>query len=87
MARGLFHTALEVVVLWRERESIRVPRAGITDLKLEGHQLTFKRTVPGGPTLEYQGTIQGNEITGQYHGPFGELVSNGRREGTASDSS
>jgi hypothetical protein len=36
VARGLFHTVLEVVVLWRERESIRMTRSGITEIKVEG---------------------------------------------------
>jgi hypothetical protein len=36
VARGLFHTAFEAVVLWREQECFRIPRSGITDLKLEG---------------------------------------------------
>ena len=36
VARGLFRTALDLVVLWRKRESIRLTRAGITDLRLEG---------------------------------------------------
>jgi len=36
VARGLFHTVTEAFTLWRQRESIRVPRLTITDLALEG---------------------------------------------------
>ncbi len=36
VARGLFHTVLEVVILWRQRESIRMTRAGITEVRSEG---------------------------------------------------
>jgi len=36
VTRKLFHTVFEAVVLWRERESVRIPRSGITELKLEG---------------------------------------------------
>ena len=36
VARGLFHTVTEALTLWRQRESVRVPRLTITDLHLEG---------------------------------------------------
>jgi len=36
VARGLFHTVVEAFSLWRQRESIRIPRLTITDLGLEG---------------------------------------------------
>jgi hypothetical protein len=36
VARGLFHTAFETLILWREQEVFRIPRSGITDLRLEG---------------------------------------------------
>jgi hypothetical protein len=54
----------------------------LTDLKLEGNKLSFKRAIPGGPGLEYEGTVQGDRISGKYTGGFGELESNGQRKGS-----
>jgi hypothetical protein len=36
VARGIFHTVFETLILWREQECFRIPRSGITDLRLEG---------------------------------------------------
>jgi len=50
------------------------------DLTLSGDKLTFKRTIPGGQDLKFQGTIKGNRISGHYTGPFGKLRSTGSRK-------
>jgi hypothetical protein len=50
VARGLFHTALEAVVLWRKQDSFRIPRSGITDLRLEGKGRFEHLTISVGKT-------------------------------------
>jgi len=51
----------------------------MSDLTLSGDKLTFKRTIPGGRELKFEGTIKGNNIAGHYTGPFGKLRSTGSR--------
>ena len=50
VARGLFHTALETAVLWRKQECMRIPRSGITDLRLEGKGRFEHLTISVGET-------------------------------------
>ncbi len=50
VAQGLFRTAFEGLVLWREREVIRIPRSGITDFRLEGRGRFEHLTISVGKT-------------------------------------
>ena len=50
VARGLFHTALETLILWRKQESFRIPRSGVTDLRLEGKGRFEHLTISVGET-------------------------------------
>jgi hypothetical protein len=49
----------------------------LMDVKLDGDRLTFRRDM--GNVLVFEGTVDGDEITGVYTGPFGELKCTGRR--------
>lgn len=53
----------------------------MTDIVFKKGTLRFKRTMgPGGASLAFEGTVTGDEISGQYTGPMGELESNGKRK-------
>ena len=56
----------------------------LTDLTLEGDKLTFSRTMGrGGQALEFEGTVEGDEIKGEYASPMGgALVCTGTRAET-----
>ena len=41
--------------------------------------IAFERVIPGGQVLAYAGVIDGDEMTGHWSGPFGELPCNGTR--------
>ena len=49
------------------------------NLRLNGSKLAFTRSMGSGRDLHYEGTLDGDKITGKYKGPFGELTSNGTR--------
>lgn len=51
----------------------------MTDLKLEGGALSFKRSMGGGQDLVFKGIITGSKVTGEYTGAFGELECTGER--------
>ena len=51
----------------------------LSGLEFDGRKLIFKRSLGSGQDLTYEGTVQGDKITGRYNGPFGELSSNGER--------
>ncbi|MCH8054348.1 MAG: hypothetical protein IH895_09820, partial [Planctomycetes bacterium] len=51
----------------------------LSGLEFDGRKLSFKRSVGRGQDMAYEGTVQGDKITGRYNGPFGELNSNGER--------
>ncbi len=56
-------------------------RMEMTDVKLDGNKLTFKRTMGmGGQSLQFTGTIEGDQIVGKYAGSFGEFESSGQRK-------
>ena len=53
----------------------------MTDIVFKKGTLRFKRTMgPGGASLAFEGTVEGDKISGQYTGPMGELESNGERK-------
>jgi len=49
----------------------------LLDVAIDGDRLTFKRDM--GTVLTFEGTVHGDEITGVYTGPFGELQCTGQR--------
>jgi len=49
------------------------------DLAVEGDKLSFKRTIGDSTELSFQGTVDGDTISGKYSGPFGELDCEGKR--------
>jgi len=49
------------------------------NLHLDGDRLRFKRTIQPGQDLVFDGTIDGNRISGTYNGAFGELECTGKR--------
>ena len=51
----------------------------MTDLKLLGDRFSFKRSMGPGMDLQFEGTVKGNRISGEYEGPFGTLESVGER--------
>ncbi|MCH8851934.1 MAG: DUF3179 domain-containing protein [Planctomycetes bacterium] len=51
----------------------------LSGLEFDGRKLSFKRSLGASQDLRYEGTVQGDKITGRYSGPFGELPSNGER--------
>ena len=51
-------------------------------LTLKGDKLTFERTMMRDMVFKYEGTIDGDEIDGQFTGEMGTLDSNGKRVGT-----
>ena len=54
----------------------------LTGLELDGNKLTFKRTMgQGGQTIDFEGTVQGDEISGRYLSPMGgEYKCTGKRK-------
>jgi len=55
----------------------------MTDLKFDGKNLSFKREMgQGGSTINFEGVVNGDEITGKYASPMGDdLVCTGKRKG------
>ncbi len=53
------------------------------DLKFDGKNLSFKREMgQGGSTINFEGVVNGDEITGKYASPMGDdLVCTGKRKG------
>jgi hypothetical protein len=56
----------------------------LIDLKFDGEKLSFKRTMgEGGTTIDFEGTVKGNEISGKYFSPMGgEYDCKGKRKTT-----
>jgi signal peptidase I len=56
----------------------------LIDLKFDGEKLSFKRTMgEGGDTINFDGTVKGNEISGKYISPMGgEYKCTGKRKTT-----
>jgi len=56
----------------------------LIDLKFDGEKLSFKRTMgEGGDTINFDGTVKGNEISGKYISPMGgEYECTGKRKTT-----
>jgi hypothetical protein len=55
----------------------------LSALEFDGRKLSFKRSIGSGQDMTYVGTVQGDRITGQYNGVFGDLSSNGERAAVA----
>ncbi len=53
----------------------------MTDLKLTGNKLSFQRSIGGGPSLDFKGTVDGDKVDGSYSGPMGDLKCQGKRTG------
>lgn len=51
----------------------------LADLKYTDGTLSFTRTIPGGPTLTFKGTVSGDSIKGRYTGGYRELECTGQR--------
>ena len=56
----------------------------LIDLRFDGDKLSFKRTMGvGGTTIEFEGTVKGDEISGKYLSPMGgEYECRGKRKTT-----
>ncbi len=56
----------------------------LIDLKFDGEKLSFKRTMgEGGDTINFEGTVKGDEISGKYISPMGgEYECTGKRTTT-----
>lgn len=52
----------------------------LIDVKYVDNKLTFKRRMRGDMELAFEGTIEGNRISGKYTGAFGEMESGGTRK-------
>lgn len=54
------------------------------DLEFDGKKLSFKRTMgEGGETIDFEGIVEGDEISGKYLSPMGgEYKCTGRRKGS-----
>lgn len=52
------------------------------DLKFDGKNLSFKREMgQGGDTINFEGVVNGDEITGKYASPMGDdIVCTGKRK-------
>lgn len=52
------------------------------DLKFDGENLSFKREMgQGGDTINFEGVVNGDEITGKYASPMGDdIVCTGQRK-------
>ncbi len=53
------------------------------DLKFDGKNLSFKREMgQGGSTINFEGVVDGDEISGKYASPMGDdIVCTGKRKG------
>ena len=70
-----------------------IPKTGIwrsmgrdmdmTELRIDGTKLNFKRSIGPDQQLEFEGTIDGDRISGKYTGALGELKSSGKRQNSA----
>lgn len=49
------------------------------DLKLSGNKLSFQRSMGGGSSLDFKGTVEGDKVDGSYSGPMGDLKCTGKR--------
>jgi hypothetical protein len=56
----------------------------LIDLKFDGKKLSFKRSMgEGGQTIEFEGIVEGDEISGHYLSPMGgEYKCTGQRKGS-----
>ena len=53
----------------------------MADLVVEGAKLTFSRSMGrGGQQLQFEGTLEGDEINGKYVTGMGEMVCTGKRK-------
>ena len=54
------------------------------DLEFDGNKLSFKRTMgEGGDTIDFEGIVEGDEISGKYLSPMGgEYKCTGQRKGS-----
>lgn len=51
------------------------------EIKVDGKTLTFNREMgQGGATLSFEGTVEGDEITGKWVSEMGELPVSGKRK-------
>ena len=55
----------------------------LSNVEFDGQTLSFNRELGPGQRLSFEGSVQGNKITGKYSGPFGEINSNGARAALA----
>lgn len=65
----------ELVGQWRSRGM----DMELTGFRVEGDRLFFKREIPSGPTLSFEGRLVDGAIVGVYRGEFGELDVTGKR--------
>ncbi|MFQ5411809.1 MAG: SGNH/GDSL hydrolase family protein [Phycisphaerae bacterium] len=61
--------------LWKSRGR----EMEMTDIRLEGNRLSFKRALSQEMTLAFDGTIRNTRIEGKYTGPMGDLICTGTR--------
>ncbi len=52
----------------------------MTDLKIEGNRLSFKRAMGPEQVLSFTGSVDGNAISGAYKSDFGEMPCKGKRK-------
>ncbi|MFT5286738.1 MAG: hypothetical protein ACI8TQ_002910 [Planctomycetota bacterium] len=58
----------------------RGQRVDLIELAIDGSSVRFAREMPGGQRLSFTGTIEGEDISGNWTGSFGELASSGTRD-------
>lgn len=51
----------------------------LSELSITGNTLRFVRAIPGGPRLQFVGTLDNGKIQGSYDGEFGNLACRGTR--------